>query len=322
VTPFELVEKFAGVNVAVLGDLMLDEYIFGSANRISPEAPVMVIRQSSQRFVPGGAANVALNLAALGAKVEVIGTIGDDEAGRQLIQALSESNISVLGVVCDHGRRTTRKTRIVAEHSHQVLRVDVEDDEPIHVGVETKLLTATQSALEAASVLVLSDYLKGVMTPDLCSGVIGAARESGITTVANPKPRSAAQFAGASLVSLNRAEAGSLAGLIKPLTREQAGEVASRLAADLHVECVLITLGADGMVAAFGSDIIELDAVRVEVADPAGAGDTVIATVALGVSVLGLGDPTTYEAASSLAACVVRHVGVAVPSPEDILSLR
>lgn len=318
-TPGELVRSFAGLRAVVVGDLMLDEYLFGRASRISPEAPVMVVRHLDTKRVPGGAANVARNISAMGGSVSVIGVVGDDEAGRFLAETLSQGGAANL--VVDATRQTTRKTRVLADHAHQVLRIDAEDDDPIPSEAETRLIDAIQAALSQADVMVLSDYLKGALTPTVAREAVARARAAGVPVVVNPKPRSLAQYEGASLISLNRAEATEAMGEARPLSEAAAAEAAQSLRDQCHADAVLVTLGDAGMVAA-AHDVIRVHAPRVEVADPAGAGDTVIATVALGVARLGVSEPAVYEAAAQMSAAVVQHVGVAVPSPDDLIGIH
>lgn len=315
-----LIDRFAGTRIVVLGDLMVDAYLFGTATRISPEAPVMVVRQTRSSHVPGGAANVARNAVTLGANATLVGVVGDDEAGAQLRAALGGERIDPDGLVTDPTRATTRKTRVLADHAHQVLRIDEEDDSPVGPAIEDQLIAAVTRALEGAQVLVMSDYLKGTLTPRVAETAIAAAKTRGIPVVVNPKPRSLAQYRGASLLSLNRAEATAALGLWRPLEDAQAEEGAHALRAQLGVEGLLVTLGESGMLAS-GPETFRVEAPRVEVYDTAGAGDTVVAAVALGLAVAGFQRPV-FELAAQAAACVVQHVGVATPDAADMATLR
>jgi D-beta-D-heptose 7-phosphate kinase/D-beta-D-heptose 1-phosphate adenosyltransferase len=314
-----ILDGMAGKRALVIGDLMLDEYIFGSATRISPEAPVMVIRHSSSRQVPGGAANVARNMQSFGAIVALVGLVGNDESGRFLSKELGESG-SVSGLVVDENRMTTRKTRVVAEHSHQVLRIDAESDEPISESVENRLMEAIRNAASEVEVVVLSDYRKGALTASVVAKAIAVGKELGIPVLANPKPQTLSRYKGASLVSLNRSEAGLAVGQERPPVSSDAYRVASQIRNDGMFDVVLVTLGEDGAIIA-SPDEIRISAPRVEVADPAGAGDTVIAATALGVSAFGF-VPEVFQLAIELAASVVQHVGVAVPSEADLARIR
>lgn len=315
-----LLDRFQGMKALVVGDLMLDEYIFGKATRISPEAPVMVIRQESTKRLPGGAANVARNLSALGAEVSTVGLVGDDEAAGMLQVALEEGGLRDHVLVRDSARSTTRKTRIVADHSHQVLRIDAEDDVMASESVQQLLIQAIRERSENADVIVLSDYLKGALSERVVRDCIDEARKSGKVVVANPKPRTAGLYRRASLLSLNRIEATEASGAYHSIDPETADSVAIALKEKYQVDSVLVTLGEAGMIAS-GKDVVRVSAPKVEVYDTAGAGDTVIATVALGLAAVGF-DRSVFELAAQTSACVVRHVGVATPSLEDLQSLR
>lgn len=315
-----LLDKIAGRHALVVGDLMLDEYIFGAATRISQEAPVMVVRQSHTRAVPGGAANVAANMVALGASVDMVGVVGDDTAGDTLTHALADSGIGASGIVRDSLRPTTRKTRVLANHSHQVLRIDHETTEPVDGEVETRVQAHALDALERADVVLVSDYLKGAVTAATIRTLVAAGRERGIPVVANPKPRSVPEYRGASLVSLNRFEAADFLRLPDGLKDIDGARAAEQLRTQLEIEHVVVTLGASGMAAAGPDGAFQVPAVRVEVYDEAGAGDTVIATIALGMAA-GLFGPDLLSLAAAMAAAVVKKVGVAVPDPSDLASV-
>lgn len=316
----QLLDSFVGVRVTVLGDLMLDEYIFGQALRISPEAPVMVVRQERTNSVPGGAANVAKNVTALGGQVRVIGVVGADDAGLVLSAALRALPMTQATVIKDAGRVTTRKTRVVANHSHQVLRVDNESTEPVLRAVGDQLVDAVTAALKETDVLILSDYMKGVLTESVAVAVIEAASKKGVPTVVNPKPATARQYRGSRLVTLNRSEASELTGL-KVVRPEDATEAARLTRGEIGADFVVVTLGGAGLVAVGANDSYSAVPPRVEVNDPAGAGDTVIATLALCCARRPL-DQLALQLAAETSARVVRHVGVAVPDERDLKEIR
>lgn len=316
----QLLDAFKGVRATVLGDLMLDEYVFGKISRISPEAPVMVVRQERTSAVPGGAANVAKNLVALGGQVRVIGVVGADDAGIALDKALRALPGTQAMTFKDAGRVTTRKTRVVADHSHQVLRIDNETNEPVVRSIADQLVDATVAALKDSQVLVLSDYLKGVLTAQVATEVIKAANTAGVPVVVNPKPRTAKQYAGSTLVTLNRSEASELLG--RDVESGASGEQAARDArTTIGTQVAVVTLGEAGLVAATDSATFTATPPKVEVNDPAGAGDTVIATLAL-CAVRGGIDSRALQAAAEASARVVRHVGVAVPTEADLDEIR
>lgn len=316
----KLLESFAGARATVLGDLMLDEYIFGHVSRVSPEAPVMVVRQERTNAVPGGAANVAKNITALGAQVRVIGVIGADDAGQALANALRALPKTHATVFKDAGRVTTRKTRVVADHSHQVLRIDNETTEPVVRSIADQLVDAVAAAMKDSDVLVLSDYLKGVLTEGVAKAAIDAANAKGVPVVVNPKPASARRYAGATLMTLNRAEAGELTGAT--VEGQEAGAAAAQRARnELGVKVAVVTLGEAGLVAAADGKTFAATPPRIEVNDPAGAGDTVVATLALCCARGGV-DQTGLQLAAETSARVVRHVGVAVPDEKDLAEVR
>lgn len=310
-TPAELLASFRGCRVVVLGDLMLDEYVHGRATRISQEAPVMVVRQSWFEAVPGGAANVAANIAALGAEVALAGVVGDDEAGTRLQLALEGKGTGSLALVRDAGRPTTRKTRILADAAHQVLRVDHESDRPLASEAEAQLIEAVRGLLNPRpDVLLLSDYVKGTLTDAVAAFALG----TGIPVVANAKPASARRYRDAELVSLNRPETEGIVG--RTVEAETAVNDAAEVVTRIGCRHALVTLSGDGM----ATEAFYVPPVPVEVFDAAGAGDTTIATVALGLASVGF-RPEVFELAARLSAAVVRKVGVAVPSAEDLANL-
>lgn len=314
----EILSRFQGRRALVVGDLMLDEYIFGQATRISQEAPVMVVRQSGTRAVPGGAANVAGNMVAMGAWVTMVGVVGEDVPGAMLASSLETFGVEAI-LVRDASRPTTRKTRILANHAHQVLRVDHEDETPVSGAAEEEMLARSLAAMRDVDVVLISDYTKGAVTGRIIRGIVEEGRRLSVPVVANPKPRSLPYYEGAALVSLNRYEAGNAVGLGRGVTAEEAEGVARELRERLGVGQIVVTLGGDGMAAA-GETSFHIPAVPVEVYDEAGAGDTVIATVALGIGT----DAFSRELlvlATHTAAAVIRKVGVAVPSAEDLAQI-
>jgi rfaE bifunctional protein kinase chain/domain len=315
-----LLDSFADKRILVVGDLMLDEYIVGKATRISPEAPVMVVRQHRTYAVPGGAANVAKNIEALGGRATVVGVVGEDAAGRELQLALGEHGV----LIPDPARPTTRKTRVLADTTHQVLRIDQESEDPLDPDMEEAVIAAVEERIRESNAILLSDYTKGVLTPAVVSSTIKAARERGVPVVANAKPESLHYYSGATLVSLNAREAAEAVGA-KDILRHNNGagitdrprEAALQLQRNHKIEHVLITLGEYGMC----TEAFWVNPRKVEVFDTAGAGDTTIATVALGIASVGF-DSLVFELAAQTSAAVVSHVGVAVPSADDLESIR
>ncbi len=312
-----LLDAFQGKKLLVVGDVMLDEYIFGNATRISPEAPVMVVRHRETTRLPGGAANVAKNIAAFGAGVHLIGLAGDDEGASLLGASLKDAELAAT-LIKDPSRSTTRKTRVVADLRHQVLRIDHEDTEQANDSVTEELLAKIEELLPEYDAIVVSDYLKGCVTERVARVIHQLAKANWKPLIVNPKPASLEFYRGATVISLNRAEASESWGT--QVNRDNALVAAADLRVKHRAEAVVITLGDVGMAVA-GPESFLVPATRVEVADPAGAGDTVVATLALGIASVGFSQPI-FELAAQAAAYVVRHVGVATVTQTDLAQLR
>lgn len=327
-----ILDNFAGRRIIVLGDLMMDEYVWGRTSRISPEAPVMVIDVERESRVPGGAANVVNNLLALGAQVTVIGVVGDDEAGVALAADLERGGADVSGIVTDSSRPTTRKTRVVA-HSQQVLRVDREQAHPIDSTIAARLREHLTHQIASADLLLISEYNKGVFTPEVAESALGLAQQNSVVVTSNPKPPNVHLLAGARAVSLNQFEAQTLANDNRFLIpaeevspdlpfagREGLEEAGIALVRKLGIETLLVTLSSKGMTLFHKIGTAEhIPPHRVEVYDAAGAGDTVISTLSLAVAA----GANLYDAAvlaATAAACVVRKVGVETVTVKEIVA--
>jgi D-beta-D-heptose 7-phosphate kinase/D-beta-D-heptose 1-phosphate adenosyltransferase len=316
----QVVKDFSGKRVAVVGDLMMDEYLWGRATRISPESPVMVIDVDRESSVPGGAANVVNNLLALGARVSVYGVVGADAAGASLIEALRAEGADVEGIGVDSSRATTRKTRVVA-HSQQVLRVDREQRHAIPAEVGDGLLSRLTEQLPDVNAVLISDYLKGVVTPHLAAGILKAARQANVIVTANPKPRSARILSGCTVLQLNQSEAIEASGDSRFASDPDLEEAGATLAESLCVETLIVTRGPKGLVYwQKGGGFGNVPAHAVEVYDVAGAGDTVISALTLSLA-SGSSVAQAAAIANHAAACVVRKVGVATVSQEELLQL-
>lgn len=304
--------RYADQRALVVGDLMLDVYVEGRATRVSQEAPVLVVRQHSRRAVAGGAANVAMNLRALGLSTHVIGIAGDDAEGDELVSALAGHPATLLR---DPQRPTTVKTRVLADAAHQVLRIDHESTEPLADASQTELLSAVESALDATDLVLLSDYQKGVLTAPTIAAILNLANTRNVPVVANAKPNSFRLYRGAAVVSLNQPETEAVLG--RSVLPSEVPATAASLADQHGIEDVVITLGKHGL----GNREFWADAPVVEVFDTAGAGDTAIATLA---AARGRGPLRQDDLwlATRTAAAVVAKVGVAVPSPLDLARIE
>ncbi len=271
---------FARQTVLCIGDCMLDEFVYGDVSRVSPEAPTLVMAVRRTDIMAGGAANVARNVAALGATCLFIGLIGRDEAAATLTAVLQkEARIEPI-LVAEEGRATTRKARFVSEHfSTHMLRADWEEARPADARIEKALLDQVLSQLPRADALVLSDYAKGVLTPALIRHVIDAARASGKPVVVDPKGSDYSVYHGATLVTPNRKEL-SEAVHRDARTDAEVAAAASGLRDALHCEAVLVTRSDEGMtLVARDAPPVHVPSYAVKISDVSGAGDTVVAVL-------------------------------------------
>lgn len=303
----------------VLGDAMLDEYVWGTATRVSQEAPVLVVRSREVSHVPGGAANVLHCLQALDVAAGLVAVVGRDHPAENLHRLLESLGVEPLHLLPDAARQTTVKTRVVAQ-GQQVLRIDHETTTPLAEPIADELLTRLAAGLETCDSLLLSDYDKGVLTGETIPRVLAAARAAGALVGVNAKPRWAAAYRGVDLLTVNRAEASAIADTeVDDL--DSALAVAGPLAERLDCGLLLITLGPDGAVyAARGEAPRHLAAVPVEVADPSGAGDTTLAAAHLALCA-GASPAEAVELAMFAAGVVVRKLGVATASRAEIAEI-
>jgi len=273
----DICAHIGGSRILILGDIMLDEYLFGSVSRISPEAPVPVVEITSSKQLLGGAANVAANISALGDEPILLGVAGDDEAAARLAQLLRTRGISGSSIVHDHTRQTTIKTRVIA-HSQQVVRTDREDRSPLSQQSEKAILDRFQSMIDEIGAVIVSDYGKGVITPSLLEGVIKVCTDHGVFIAVDPKETNFFNYKRVSLITPNHHEAGFAYGR-RIMTEGDLHDVGNGLLQKLEARSILITRGADGM-SLFQSDNepTHIPAFARNVYDVTGAGDTVIAT--------------------------------------------
>lgn len=295
---------------------MLDRYWWGDVDRISPEAPVPVVRLTQSSFVAGGAANVAANIAGLGARPHLVGVIGDDEGAGQLPAALAQANVGAEHLVVSQDRPTTVKTRVVAHHQH-VVRVDHEATAPIDESCARDVAAAARELLGGAQVLLLSDYAKGVLTPELITELIAVAKELGLPVLVDPKGRDYERYAGATLLTPNRTEAAQAVGL-DPHASGVVARAGEELIEKLKIDSLLITEGEDGMTLfERNRKPLHLDASARQVYDVTGAGDTVIATLAVALGA-GANLPEAARIANVAAGLVVQQVGTTTVSADRL----
>ena len=277
----QILEKFSKLNILVIGDVILDRYWWGDVSRISPEAPVPVVRLKNTTLAAGGAANVAANVAGLGATPILVGIVGDDEGAQQFPDVLGGANVSSDHLVRDRHRPTTVKTRIIA-HSHHVVRVDQEHADGISVETEDAIVEKLRTEIARADAIAVSDYAKGMLTPRVLRDLFQIAGESGKPVLVDPKGKDYSKYKGAALLTPNRREAAEACNF------EDQGDVVdragSRLMSDLDLEALLVTEGEEGMTLFRRSQpSIRMAAEAREVYDVTGAGDTVIATLAVAI---------------------------------------
>jgi D-beta-D-heptose 7-phosphate kinase/D-beta-D-heptose 1-phosphate adenosyltransferase len=319
----EVVQQFPRQTVAVVGDVMLDHFLVGFVDRISPEAPVPVVRFDHDEYRLGGAANVAHNVAGLGAAALLIGVIGDDDAGQVIRRAAADAGLIMDGLVVDTTRPTTRKVRVVTSRNQQVARVDYESPTDLTAPVLERVIAEVGASAQAAQAIVLSDYRKGVVTTEVIDAAVRAAQQSGAPLLVDPKVPQPDRYRGASLITPNHHEAELMTQMA--IRTEQDCRRAARLLSDRTGASVLITWGEQGMWVLDRSgatpEEAALPAAAREVADVTGAGDTVIAVLALALAA-GAGLVDAARLANTAAGLVVARFGpVAISADALIASL-
>jgi len=312
----DLLSRFSARTVIVIGDLMLDHFVIGGVDRISPEAPVPVVRFEQEAWRLGGAANVAHNVAALGARVLVIGVTGTDDAAATLRSGLEGLGIASSGLVVDASRRTTRKLRVVTSRNQQVARIDYEDDREVHGEVEAAIISRIEELSPSAEAVLVSDYLKGVVSPGVARAAIAAAKQRGIPLLIDPKVPHIDYYSGATVITPNHHEAEAVTHM-RIRTGEDALVAAQRFRERANCESVLITRGEHGMTLLGSTENAQLAAEAREVADVTGAGDTVIATMTLALAA-GASLTEAARLANRAAGVVVGKFGPATVSLSEL----
>jgi rfaE bifunctional protein kinase chain/domain len=312
------VAAFSHASLLVVGDVMLDQFVVGRVHRISPEAPVPVLEHDHDEFRIGGAGNVAHNARALGARVELVGLVGADRSCDTLRDELAARGISCDSLVVDAHRPTTTKQRIVTTRNQQVARVDYESDAEAAGTVEDQLIAAVSRHLDHATAIIVSDYLKGAITRKLVAHVVRRARERSVPVLVDPKIPHIDYYAGATLVTPNHHEA-EIATHMRIRTDDEAWRAGRMFLERTRCEGVLITRGEHGMSLVSRAGNEHFPAVAREVADVTGAGDTVIATLALCLAA-GAGTAEAAQVANYAAGVVVGRFGPAIVSPEELVA--
>ncbi|MDP2750157.1 MAG: D-glycero-beta-D-manno-heptose-7-phosphate kinase [Nanoarchaeota archaeon] len=314
----KLISKFKGKNILIVGDVMLDKFIAGGVSRISPEAPVQVVSVNRESYVPGGAGNVASNIAALGGNGKLVGIVGTDHAGEIIKSELRQRKIEPL-LVETKSRPTTQKIRVLAQNQ-QLLRIDYEEEEKIDHELENHITETITKHLDKTDIIVVSDYAKGVITKKIMALIISSAKKKKIPVLIDPKPKNKEFYKGATLITPNHKEANQMCSLPDNRNDESLINVGTRLAKELKTN-VLITRGEKGM------SLFEIEKQKItqthiptkakEVYDVTGAGDTVIGTLAVALAA----GATLKEAmtlANHAAGIVVGKVGTATCSVEEL----
>jgi D-glycero-beta-D-manno-heptose-7-phosphate kinase len=310
----DVLRRMAGRRVVVVGDMMIDEWIWGDVSRISPEAPVPVVAVRDHSFTLGGAGNVANNLRALGARVSFVGGVGDDAEGARARAMFDDLGVDARGLVTLTDRPTTRKTRVVA-HNQQVVRADWESTAALRDADRTRVIDCVRKALHDCDAVVLSDYAKGLLSRDIVEAALGAP-----VVVADPKPQNVAMFAGVTCIGPNVGEASRASGIaiVDQDSLERAGRALLTL---LDCRYVLITRGSEGM-SLFGRDgeRVDVPSVARTVFDVSGAGDTVVAVLTLALAA-GSDAATAVQLANFAAGAVVEKLGTATATADEIVAL-
>ncbi|PMQ01420.1 MAG: D-glycero-beta-D-manno-heptose-7-phosphate kinase [Dictyoglomus sp. NZ13-RE01] len=308
----DIIGHWHGKRIGVIGDIMLDEYIMGKVTRISPEAPVPIVEMEQEFSVLGGAGNVANNIKSLGGEVILFGVIGNDEGGKKILNLLRERKI-MEELIIDENRPTTTKTRIIALNQ-QVVRVDREKKESISQEIEEKIINSLENKIKNLDGIVISDYLKGVLTFNLTQKIIRLAKKEGKFIIVDPKGRDYSKYLGATLITPNEKEAQIATNSDENFNIK---EIAEKLFDIVKGDGVLITRGEKGMFLYQAESQVFIPALASQVRDVTGAGDTVVATLALALS----GGANLLEASilSNLSASItVRKLGTAVVTPEEL----
>ena len=313
-----IVGQMAASRVVVIGDVMLDQFIFGHVGRISPEAPVPIVTYDHEQHRAGGAANVALNVRSLGGRVELMGVTGNDDAAEKLKDLLRAVEIPPRGLVTDLQRRTTTKVRIVTTRNQQVARIDYESDDEIGARLEDALADLIDARLEDAGAIVVSDYFKGVVTARLMAQIVASAQQRGTPVLVDPKIPHLEYYAGASMVTPNHYEA-EVATHFRVRSDGDAKKAAAVFRERAKCEGVLITRGEQGMWLSHPECEGHLPAAAREVADVTGAGDTVIATLALATAA-GATWAEAARLANEAAGIVVGKFGPATVTPDELMA--
>lgn len=313
----QIISDFKKQKVLVIGDLMLDQWVWGKVHRISPEAPIPIVDVERYTFTPGGAANVVTNLSELGARSSLSGIIGRDSTGKMLKRLLRDKGIFTRGIFDDEDRPTILKTRIVA-HSQQLVRVDLEKKSALNDNLKNKIINFFKEEIPFHNSIIISDYNKGFIDSQIVENIVEIANKLSIKIVCGPKPENIDAFKGVYCITMNKKEAGGATG-ISITNNDSLCDAGRNLLKRLGSEAVIITRGEEGL-SLFTKDgsVFHLEACASQVFDVSGAGDTVLSVIAL---CLNAGADPYYAAllANHAAAVVVRKIGTATLTNNELI---
>jgi len=317
-SPTDILKGFANKKVLIVGDVMLDRYIWGTIDRLSPEAPVPVVSVKKHDARPGGAGNVTLNLSALGASPVLCALIGKDRAGEILTKSFQNQSISTEGLIVSPSRPTTEKTRVIAQ-DHHIVRIDEETDALPSAEEEKLILERIQKLLPSCDVVIFQDYDKGVRNENIISKTVALARAKGIPTVVDPKKRNIQHYKGVTLFKPNLKELrDGLKQKVDPTNERDVADAVSKLKTNLSADGVMTTLSEHGVYIDYAGQKVRLPAHARQITDVSGAGDTVVAVAALCVAMKL--DARQVASFSNLAGGLVcQHVGVVPIDKEEFL---
>jgi D-glycero-beta-D-manno-heptose-7-phosphate kinase len=318
-SPQDIFKSFTKQRVLIVGDVMLDRYIWGSNDRMSPEAPVPIITVNKRDHRPGGAGNVAQNILALGATPILCALVGKDEAGARLKECLQKQAISTEGLIVSNTRPTTEKTRVIAQE-HHIVRVDEESDAPPSAEEEEMIVARVKQLLSSCTVVIFQDYDKGALSENIIRQIVSLTSKAGIPTVVDPKKRNFKFYKGVTLFKPNLKELREgLQVSVDPRNTQQLTEAVSKLKSTLLAKGVMTTLSEHGVYIDYDGQTMTLPAHARHITDVSGAGDTVVAVAALCVAI-GLGAKEIAQYSNLAGGLVCQHVGVVPVDRQELIN--
>ena len=316
VDKMDTIDKFKNVNALVIGDLMIDEYLWGHVDRISPEAPVPVVSVEKESSTLGGAGNVIHNLKAMGATVQAISSAGTGKSGQKIYEMIDSLGIDTDGIISEADRPTTLKTRVIASNQ-QVLRIDKEVKKDINSQTLEKLVKILETKIKGTDLIILSDYDKGLITKELVQQIVKLSRKNKVLTLADPKSLNFSKYENISVLTPNKKEA-SLAANMDIKTKDDVIAAGNKLLKQVNLEKLLITCGKDGMVLfEKGKRVYTIASKARQVYDVSGAGDTVISLLGLGLAT-GASFKESALIANTAAGIVIGKLGTATATIDEL----